>query len=225
MIQTIRIEAEARGRAGKGAARATRKQGLVPAVIYGAKQDAQLIALDPRVVIKELQKGGWHSHIFEVVVKDGTTERALMRDVQFHPVTDRPIHVDFQRLSAGSRVRLLVPVRFLNEATCPGIKVGGVLNVVRREIEVFVDPENVPDHFEIDLATAEIGDSLRFSAIKENFGAKPVIAGRDFMVASVAPPTKAEEIASGPLVATPVEATKQKAPAAAAAAPAAKKKK
>lgn len=227
MIQTIRIEAEARGRAGKGAARATRKEGLVPAVIYGAKQDAQLIALDPRVVMKELQKGGWHSHIFEVAVKDGTTERALMRDVQFHPVTDRPIHVDFQRLAAGSRVRLLVPVRFLNDAACPGLKAGGVLNVVRREIEVFVDPENVPDHFEIDLAAANIGDSLRFSAIKNDFGAKPVIAGRDFMVASIAPPTKAEEVAAGPGVAAPVEATRQKAPAAAAAAPAkdAKKKK
>ena len=227
MVQTIRIEAEARGRAGKGAARATRKQGLVPGVIYGSKQDAALIALDPRVIMKELQKGGWQSHIFEVAVKDGVNERALMRDVQFHPVSDRPIHVDFQRLSAGSRIRLSIHVRFLNEATCPGLKVGGVLNVVRREIEVFADPENVPEHFEIDLAECEIGDPLRWSAIKDNFGTKPVIAGRDFMVASIAAPTKIEELPAGPLAATPVEAIKQKAPAAGAAAPAkdAKKKK
>ena len=226
MIQTIRIEAEARGRAGKGAARATRKQGLVPGVIYGAKQDAQLVALDPRVIIKELQKGGWQSHIFEVAVKDGTTERALMRDVQFHPVSDRPIHIDFQRLAAGSRIRVLVPVHFLNEATCPGLKAGGVLNVVRREIEVYADPENVPAHFEIDLGEAAIGAGLRWSAVKESFGTKPVIAGRDFMVASVAAPTKAEEAPPGTMEARPVEATKQKAPAAAAAAPAkdAKKK-
>ncbi len=224
MIQTIRIEAEARGRAGKGAARATRKQGLVPGVIYGAKQDAQLVALDPRVIIKELQKGGWQSHIFEVAVKDGTTERALMRDVQFHPVSDRPIHVDFQRLAAGSRIRVLVPVHFLNEGISPGLKAGGVLNVVRREIEVYADAENVPPHFEIDLAEASIGASLRWSAVKDSLGTKPVIAGRDFMVASVAAPTKAEEAPTGPVEAKPVEATKQKAPAAAAPAKDAKKK-
>lgn len=227
MVQTIRIEAEARGRAGKGAARATRKQGLVPGVIYGAKQDAALIALDPRIVIKELQKGGWQSHIFEVAVKGGATERALMRDVQFHPVSDRPVHVDFQRLAAGSRIRVQVPVRFLNEGISPGIKAGGVLNVVRREIEVLADPDNVPEAFEIDLAEATIGAALRWSAVKDQLGARPVIAGRDFMVASVAAPTKAEEAPTGPVAAAPVEATKQKAPAAAPAAPAkdAKKKK
>jgi large subunit ribosomal protein L25 len=224
MIQTIRIEAETRGQAGKGAARATRKQGLVPGVIYGAKQEAQLIALDPRVIIKELQKGGWQSHIFEVAVKDGTTERALMRDVQFHPVSDRPIHIDFQRLSAGSRIRVLVPVHFLNEATSPGLKAGGVLNVVRREVEVLADPENVPAHFEVDLGESAIGAALRWSAVKDTFGAKPVIAGRDFMIASVAAPTKVEEVAAGPTEAKPVEATKQKAPAAAAPAKDAKKK-
>ncbi|HYF06831.1 MAG TPA: 50S ribosomal protein L25/general stress protein Ctc [Acetobacteraceae bacterium] len=226
MVQTIRIEAEARGRAGKGAARATRRQGLVPAVIYGAKQEAALIALDPRTVLKELQKGGWQSHIFEVAVKDGATERALMRDVQFHPVTDRPVHVDFQRLAAGSRIRVQVPVRFLNEGTSPGLKAGGVLNVVRREIEVLADPDNVPEAFEVDLAEAAIGAALRWSAVKDQFGAKPVIVGRDFMVASVAAPTKAEEAPAAAAEAKPVEAIKQKAPAAAAApAKDAKKKK
>ena len=101
MVQTIRIEAAAREQAGKGAARATRRAGKVPAVIYGAKQEATLIALDPRDVMKELQKGGWQSSLYEVAVKGGATERTLMRDVQFHPVTDRPLHVDFQRLAAG----------------------------------------------------------------------------------------------------------------------------
>jgi large subunit ribosomal protein L25 len=225
MVQTIRIEAEAREQAGKGAARATRRQGLVPAVIYGAKKDAQLAALDPRDVMKELQKGGWQSHLYEVAVKGGTTERCLMRDVQFHPVTDRPIHVDFQRLAPGSRIRVKVPVAFLNEDTCPGLKAGGVLNVVRREIEVMADPENVPEKFEIDLAEAAIGDGMRWSAVKDQQGTKPVIAGRDFMVASIAAPTVVEDAA--PVAAGPVEATKQKAPAAGAAAPAkdAKKKK
>lgn len=226
MVQTIRIEAEAREQAGKGAARATRRQGLVPAVIYGAKKEATLAALDPRDVMKELQKGGWQSHLYEVAVKGGATERCLMRDVQFHPVTDRPIHVDFQRLAPGSRIRVKVPVAFLHEDTCPGIKAGGVLNVVRREIEVMAEPENVPEKFEIDLAEAAIGDGLRWSAVKDQFGTKPVIVGRDFMVASIAAPTVVDD--SAPVAAAgPVEATKQKAPAAGAAAPAkdAKKKK
>ncbi|MBR0648063.1 50S ribosomal protein L25/general stress protein Ctc [Roseomonas terrae] len=225
MVQTIRIEAEAREQAGKGAARATRRQGLVPVVIYGAKQEATLAALDPRVVMKELQKGGWQSHLYEVAVKDGATERCLMRDVQFHPVTDRPIHVDFQRLAPGARIRVKVAVHFLNEETCPGIKAGGVLNVVRRDIEVMADPENVPAAFEIDLGEASIGDGLRWSAVKDQFGTKPVIVGRDFMVASIAAPTVVEDAAPA-AAAGPVEATKQKAPAAGAAAAAkpAKKK-
>lgn len=222
MVETIRIEAESRERAGKGAARATRKQGLVPAVIYGAKQEATLIALDPRDVMKELQKGGWQSHLYEVAVKGGATVRTLMRDVQFHPVSDRPLHVDFQRMAPGQRIRVRVPVQFLNEGTCPGIKAGGVLNVVRREAEVLADPDNVPAAFEIDLAEAGIGDSLRWSAVKDQFGTKSVIA-RDFVIATIAPPTVAEEAAAAPAQPAPPEATKQKAAAPAAKAPAKKK--
>jgi large subunit ribosomal protein L25 len=217
MVQTIRIEAASRGRAGKGAARATRRQGQVPGVIYGAKQAATLIALDPRVLMKELQKGGWQSHLFEVAVEGGATERALMREVQFHPVTDRPIHVDFQRLAAGQRIRVRVPVAFLNEGTAPGIKAGGVLNAVRRDIEVLADPDNVPERFEIDLAEAGIGDSLRWSAVKDQFGAQAVIADRDFVIATIAPPTTEapEEAAAGAnLPPPPPEVTRQKAPAA-----------
>jgi large subunit ribosomal protein L25 len=224
MVQTIRIEAEARERAGKGAARATRRQGLVPAVIYGAKQEATLCALDPRDVMKELQKGGWQSHLYEVAVKDGPTVRTLMRDVQFDPVTDRPIHVDFQRVAAGARIRVRVPVHFASEDTCPGLKAGGVLNVVRREVEVLADPDNVPEAFEIDLGEATIGDSLRWSAVKEQFGTRAVI-NRDFVVATIAPPTVADESAAAPAVPAAPEAIKQKAPAAAPAAKAPAKKK
>ncbi len=217
MVQTIRIEAEARERAGKGAARATRRQGLVPAVIYGAKQEATLIALDPRDVMKEMHKGGWQSHLYEVAVKDGQTERTLMRDVQFHPVTDRPVHVDFQRVAAGTRIKVRVAVHFLNEDTSPGIKAGGVINVVRREVEVMADPDAVPEAFEIDLAEANIGDSLRWSSIKDHFGTKAVI-NRDFVVATLAPPTVAEEAAPAPAA-----AAAPAAPAKGKAAPAKKK--
>ncbi|TDG27622.1 50S ribosomal protein L25/general stress protein Ctc [Paracraurococcus ruber] len=197
MVQTIRIEAEARERAGKGAARATRRGGMVPAVIYGAKQEATLIALDPRDVMKELQKGGWQGHLYEVALKDGSTVRTLMRDVQFHPVTDRPLHVDFQRVAPGTRIRVRVPVHFQNEDTCPGIKAGGVLNVVRRELEVLADPDAVPEAFEIDLGEAAIGDSLRWSAVKDKFGTRAVI-DRDFVVATIAPPTVVEEAPPAP---------------------------
>ena len=211
MVQTIRIEASSRERAGKGAARATRRDGRVPAVIYGAKQDATLIALDPRDVVKELQKGGWQSHLYEVAVQGGGTERTLMRDVQFHPVTDRPLHVDFQRLAPGQLIRVRVPVQFANEGTCPGLKAGGVLNVVRREVEVMADPDNVPEGFEIDLAEANLGDSLRWSAVKDTFGTKAVL-DRDFVVATIAAPTVVEEVAPPPAPAAPAKGA-AKAPA------------
>jgi large subunit ribosomal protein L25 len=139
-------------------------------------------------------------------------------------VSDRPIHVDFQRVAAGTRIRVAVPVHFLNEDTCPGIKAGGVLNAVRREVEVLADPDNVPEAFDIDLAEATIGDSLRWSAVKDTFGARAVI-NRDFVVATIAPPTVADESAAAPAAPAAPEATKQKAPAAAAPAKAPAKKK
>jgi large subunit ribosomal protein L25 len=211
MVQTIRIEASPREQAGKGAARATRRAGKVPAVIYGAKQEATLIALDPRDVMKELQKGIWQSSLYEVAVEGGGTERTLMRDVQFHPVTDRPLHVDFQRLASGQLIRVRVPVQFSNEGLCPGIKAGGVLNVVRRDVEVMADPDNVPAAFEIDLSDAGIGDSLRWSAIKDRFGTKAVL-DRDFVVATIAAPTVQDDTAPPPAAAEPAAAP-AKAPA------------
>lgn len=229
MVQTVRIEAVARERAGKWAARATRRGGLVPGVVYGAKQEATLIALDPRVIVKELTKGGWQSHLYEVVVTDGPTERTIMRDVQFDPVTDRPVHVDFQRLAPGARIRIRVPVTFLHEDVSPGLKAGGVLNVVRREVEVLAEPDKVPEKFEIDLAEAKIGENLRWSSIKDHFGARPGIVGRDFMIASVAAPTVEAEAA--PVAAAPEpakgkgKAAAKPAAAAAAAKPAAPAKK
>ncbi|MFM2150733.1 MAG: hypothetical protein RLZZ187_3039 [Pseudomonadota bacterium] len=221
MVQTVRIEAVARERAGKGAARATRRGGMVPGVVYGAKQEATLVALDPRDVIKELTKGGWQSHLYEVAVKDGPTERTIMRDVQFDPVTDRPIHVDFQRLAPGARIRIRVPVTFLNEDTSPGLKAGGMLNVVRREVEVLAEPDKVPEKFEIDLANAKIGENLRWSSIKDHFGARPGIVGRDFMVASIAAPTVEAEAAPAAAAPEPAKGKGKGAPAKGGAAPAA----
>ncbi|HTJ90475.1 MAG TPA: 50S ribosomal protein L25/general stress protein Ctc [Acidocella sp.] len=186
------IEAESRSRAGKGVARATRRAGKVPAVVYGAKQDPALIALDPRIVMRELKRGGWRSRLYEIQV-DGQKTRALMRDVQFHPVTDQPEHVDFQRLAAGERVRVSVAVVFLNDTTSPGIKRGGVLNVVRHTVEVACDPDNIPERFEADLGTLDINDNIRWTDLKGTGDARPTILDRDFVIATVAAPTVSAE--------------------------------
>ena len=225
MASFTTIQAEARELAGKGAARATRRAGKVPAVIYGAKQEPTLIALDPREVMRELVRGGWRSRLFEVSV-GGSSQRALMRDVQFHPVSDKPEHVDFQRLAAGEPIRVAIAVVFSNEATSPGLKRGGVLNVVRHTVEVLCDPDNVPEHFGADLGALDINDNVRFSDLTGTEGAKPTITDRDFVIATVAAPAKMPDVPAPEAAAAPAAAPAKggKAPAAKAPAkPAAKK--
>ncbi|HTR16634.1 MAG TPA: 50S ribosomal protein L25/general stress protein Ctc [Acetobacteraceae bacterium] len=221
MANFVTIEAEARERAGKGAARATRRAGKVPAVIYGAKQEPTLIALDPRLVMRELHRGGWRSRLYELNV-DGTASRALMREVQFHPVTDKPEHVDFQRLAPGEHIRVAVTVHFLNEAISPGLKRGGVLNIVRHTVEVFADPDTVPEHFEVDLGALDINDNVRWHDLKGAEGVRPVITDRDFVIATVAAPAKLPEAPAEQQAAAAAPA-KGKAAAKPAAKPAAKK--
>jgi large subunit ribosomal protein L25 len=191
MADVVTIEAEARARAGKGAARATRRAGKVPAVIYGAKQEPSLIALNPRAVLRELNRPGWQSRVYEVR-NNGDATRVLIRDVQFHPVTDAPEHVDFQRLVTGERVRVSVPVHFENDGISPGLKRGGVLNVVRHTVEVYTQPEHIPDQFSADLANLDFNDAVRWEDLKGTENTRPVIA-RNFVVATVAPPTKMTE--------------------------------
>jgi large subunit ribosomal protein L25 len=236
MAEYTTIEAEARARAGKGAARATRRAGMVPAVIYGAKQTPTLVALDPRIVMREIHHSGWRSRLFDVKV-DGQSTRALIRDVQFHPVSDKPEHVDFQRLAPGEKIRVAVTVHFQNEATSPGLKRGGVLNVVRHSVDCLIDPDHVPAHFEADLGPLDINDNIRWSDLKGTEGIRPVITDRDFVIATVAAPTKgadatAEATPVAAAAAAPAAAAKggaktpapaKAAPAKAAAKPAAKK--
>jgi large subunit ribosomal protein L25 len=188
----VSIDAEARPRAGKGAARATRRAGKVPAVIYGAKQVPTLIALNPRDVVREISRGGWRSRLFEIKLPEGAT-RALIRDVQFHPVSDKPEHVDFQRLAAGEQIRVAVAVHFDNDFASPGIKRGGVLNVVRHSVEVYCDPDSVPETFHADLTGLDFHDSVRWHDLKGAEGTRPAIVERDFVIATVAPPTKLAE--------------------------------
>jgi large subunit ribosomal protein L25 len=222
MANVVTIEAEARARAGKGAARATRRAGKVPAVIYGAHLPPSLIALEPRAVLRELQRPGWQSRLYEIKT-NGDATRALIRDVQFHPVSDAPEHVDFQRLAPGEPIRVAVPVHFDNDGLSPGLKRGGVLNVVRHTVEVYCDPDKIPEQFTADLGGLDFNDNVRWHDLKGSEGMRPVIGGRDFVIATVAPPTKAVEVAGAdqgaPGAAAP--AAGGAAPARAAAAPAA----
>ncbi|MBN8904639.1 MAG: 50S ribosomal protein L25/general stress protein Ctc [Rhodospirillales bacterium] len=213
MANIVTIEAEVRARAGKGAARATRRAGKVPAVIYGGHQEPNLIALEPRAVLRELGRPGWQSRLYEI--KTGADPvRALIRAVQYHPVTDTPQHVDFQRLAPGEQIRVTVPVHFENDGTSPGLKRGGVLNVVRHAVEVLCDPDSIPEQFTANLDGLDFNDNVRWSDLAGKDGVRPVITDRDFVIATVAPPTKIEAPAEPQAAAAAAPA---KAPAKAAA--------
>jgi large subunit ribosomal protein L25 len=185
MADTIEIKASARPRAGKGAARAVRRDGKVPGVIYGENREPETIALDQNELWKLLQRGRFLATVFDVNV-DGKKDRVLARDIQLDPIKDRPIHVDFLRVAPTSRVRVNVPVRFINEALSPGLKRGGVLNIVRREIEVTCPASSIPETFEVSLEGLEIGRSVHISAVKLPDNVRPTILNRDFTVATIA---------------------------------------
>ncbi len=179
------IKATARPKAGKGAARQVRREGKVPGVIYGDKQDAVIIALDSNELAKVIGKGKFLSTLFNVDI-DGKKTRVIPRDVQLDPVRDFAIHVDFQRVGPGGKIRVNVPCKFINEAASPGLKRGGVLNVVRHEVEVICSADAIPAFFEFDMTGIEIGRSIHISATTLPADVSLVIRDRDFTVATVA---------------------------------------
>ncbi len=183
--ETIELEAATRGRVGKGAARQTRREGRVPAVIYGDKKEPETISLDYNQVWKMYLKGQFMAKVFKLKVGD-SQQLVVSRDLQLDPVKDTPIHIDFLRIGKDGLIRIQVPVKFKNETTCPGLKRGGVLNIVRHEIEVWVPYDKIPPAFEVDLASVQIGQSIHVSALPMPDGAKPVIQDRDFTVATIA---------------------------------------
>lgn len=189
MTETTTISAMVRDRAGKGAARATRRAGRIPGVIYGGKQSPICISIEPKWLKTEMHKPGFLTRLFDIDLGKAGTHRTLPRDVQLDPVTDQPLHVDFLRITSESVVHVAVPVSFINEALSPGLKRGGVLNIVRHEIELYCKPDDIPHSLVVDLAGLEIGDSVHISHIKLPAGATPTITDRDFTVASVAAPT------------------------------------
>ncbi len=187
MSDILTITAEKRERAGKGIARALRREGRVPAVIYGDSKESEGISMHRNEFTKLFNTGRLMSTLLDVDI-DGKKHRVITRDVQVHPVTDIVLHADFLRLGKGAKISVEVPVSFLNEETCPGLKVGGVLNVVRYTVELNCPADNIPASIELDLAEAEMNDSLHISQVALPDGVTPVIDDRDFTIATIAAP-------------------------------------
>ncbi|MDE2017482.1 MAG: 50S ribosomal protein L25/general stress protein Ctc, partial [Hyphomicrobiales bacterium] len=188
MAQAKKLAAAVRGGSGKGAARSVRREGRVPGVIYGGGEAPTTISLDYKTLNQLIYGGHFLTTLFDIEV-EGKVERAIPRDYQLDRVKDTPLHVDFMRLKAGSKVRIAVPVHFVNEDQSPGIKKGGTLNVVRHSVELTCPADAIPEFITGDLAGFDINDSLHISAIKLPEGCKPTISARDFTVATIAPPT------------------------------------
>lgn len=232
MAQVRPLKIQSRERTGTGGARATRRQGLIPGVVYGGQGKPASIAIETRELERAMTGGRFTSSLFEVDL-DGAKSRVVPRAVQFDPVTDRPVHFDLFRLEAGSKVALFIPMVFINQETSVGLKRGGILNIVRHEIELLCPPDNIPTEIVGDLQELNINDSLHISAVKLPEGTEPAIRGRDFTIATIAAPSVIEpdpaeaEAAAAPAAkgkAAPAKAAAAAPAKAAPKAPAAKKK-
>src|SRR3954467_13893730 len=188
MSEQLTLSAETRERAGKGASRAMRREGRVPAVVYGNKEAPLAIHLEEKALVKALSSGHFMNSVVMIDVAGGAT-RTLPKDVQFHPVTDRPLHVDFLRIAEHAKVTVAVPIRFTGEDQSRGLKRGGVLNAVRHELELTCDAAEIPDEVEISLAGLDIGDSLHISAVTLPQGTESAITDRDFTIATIVAPS------------------------------------
>ena len=193
MSEQLTLPAEARDRAGKGASRALRREGRVPAVVYGDKKEPLSVHVEEKLLVKMLNTGHFMNSVVMVEL-DGKANRTLPKAVDFHPVTSRPIHVDFLRIGEHSQVTVNVPVRFDNEEASPGLKRGGVLNIVQHDLELICDAAHIPDEIHIPLDGLEIGDSIHISDVKLPKGTKAAIDDRDFTVATVVAPSAMKQV-------------------------------
>ena len=188
MSDALTLPAEARERAGKGASRQLRREGRVPAVIYGGKEEPTMIHVEEKELIKQLDTGHFMNSIVEVEI-GGKKVKTLPKDVALNPVTDRPEHADFFRLAKGGKIEVSVPVVFLNEEASPGLKKGGVLNVVRHELELVCDNDKIPGEIEVDVTGKEVGDSIHISEVQLPAGSESAITDRDFTIATLVAPS------------------------------------
>ena len=187
MSENTLISADLRNRVGKGSARAARRAGKIPAVIYGDRKQPISIEIEARMMRKIINEPGIFSRLLDINVDNGK-HTVLMRDIHFHPVTDDPMHFDFLRVSQSSTVSVSVGVEFINEAICPALKIGGVLNIVRYEVELNCLPTSIPEKITVDLSEAKIGDSIHISAVELPEGVTPTITDRDFTIATLQSP-------------------------------------
>jgi large subunit ribosomal protein L25 len=197
MSDALTLPAEARDRAGKGASRQLRRDGRVPAVIYGGKEEPTPIHVEAKELARQLGTGHFMNSIVMIEL-GGQQVRTLPKDVALHPVTDRPLHVDFLRLAKDAKIHVAVPVIFINEEASPGLKKGGVLNVVRHELELVCESDKIPGEIQLDLSGLEVGDSVHISHVALPEGSASAITDRDFTIATVVAPsamkqTEAEE--------------------------------
>src|SRR5688500_5158213 len=188
MSDALTLPAELRERAGKGASRALRREGRVPAVVYGGNEDPLSIHIEAKELVRQLGTGHFMNSIVMVEV-GGKKVRALPKDVALHPVTDRPLHVDFLRLAKDAKITVEVPVVFVNEEASPGLKKGGVLNVVRHDLELVCESDKIPDDIQIDVTGLDIGDSIHISHVTLPEGSVSAITDRDFTIATVVAPS------------------------------------
>jgi large subunit ribosomal protein L25 len=188
MSDALTLPAELRERAGKGASRALRREGRVPAVIYGGKEEPTPIHVEAKELIKQLDTGHFMNSIVMIEL-DGKKIQTIQKDVALHPVKDRPEHADFLRLAKGSKIEVAIPVVFINEEASPGLKKGGVLNVVRHDLDLVCEIDKIPSEIEVDVTGTEVGDSIHISAVKLPEGAESAITDRDFTIATLVAPS------------------------------------
>ncbi|HEY6816080.1 MAG TPA: 50S ribosomal protein L25/general stress protein Ctc [Croceibacterium sp.] len=196
MSDALTLPAELRERAGKGASRELRREGRVPAVIYGGNEEPLTIHVEAKELVRQLGTGHFMNSIVMIEV-GGKTVRALPKDVALHPVSDRPLHADFLRLSKDDKIHVEVPVVFINEEASPGLKKGGVLNVVRHELELICESDKIPDDIQLDVTGLDLGDSIHISQVKLPAGSTSAITDRDFTIATVVAPSGLRSEAAG----------------------------
>ena len=217
MSDALTLPAEARERAGKGASRALRREGRIPAVIYGGKEEPTTIHIEEKELVRQLMTGHFMNSIVNIEI-GGESVRTLPKDVALHPVTDRPTHADFLRLAKDAKVEVSIPVVFMNEEDSPGLKKGGVLNVVRHEVDLICAADKIPSEIEIDVTGKEVGDSIHISEVSLPEGSESAITDRDYTIATLVAPSalkksegaEGEEAEGEEVAADEVEATEQK---------------
>ena len=170
-----------------------RDNGRVPAIVYGEKKEPLPISIDSKIIKKQIESSGFFSKQFILNI-NGEKHKVLPKDLQLHPVKETIVHLDFLRIGENTKVTVSVPVIFINENLCPGLKQGGVINIVRHEVEIRSPVDKIPKNLEINLDGIEIGDSIHISAVELNSEVKPVISDRDFTIATLAPPTVIKEV-------------------------------